>query len=79
MSAAGGRRHKTAGDRNLAVVPVQRRHYAASLANWTGSMIDGSSFSGLLTRVEIGQIHMRPAGKERIRSRGSGSSLSHRV
>src|SRR6516165_2479249 len=60
-------------------IPVQPRHYAASLANWTGSTIEGSSFSGLLTRVEIGHIRIRPAGNGRIRSRGSGSSLSHRV
>jgi hypothetical protein len=53
--------------------------YAASLANWTGSTIEGSSFSGLLTRVEIGQIRIKSAGNGRIRSRGSGSSLSHRV
>jgi hypothetical protein len=34
--------------------------YAASVANSTGSTTDGSSFSGLLTRVEIG--HIRWAG-----------------
>jgi hypothetical protein len=27
-----------------------------------GSTIDGSSFSGLLTRVEIGHIRIGPAG-----------------
>jgi hypothetical protein len=30
--------------------------YTASVAASTGSMIDGSSFSGLLTRAEIGHI-----------------------
>jgi hypothetical protein len=50
-----------------------------SLANSTGSTIDGSSFSGLLTRVEIGHIRIRSAGNGRIRLRGSGSSLNHRV
>jgi hypothetical protein len=32
--------------------------YAASVAS-IGSIIDGSSFSGLLTRVEIGHIRIR--------------------
>ena len=41
-----------------------------------GSTIDGSSFSGLLTRVEIGYIRRGSAGNGRINSRGSGSSLS---
>jgi N-methylhydantoinase B/oxoprolinase/acetone carboxylase alpha subunit len=44
-----------------------------------GSIIDGSSFSGLLTRVEIGHIRIRPSWKGRIRSRASGSSPSHRA
>jgi hypothetical protein len=33
-----------------------------------GSMIEGSSFSGLLTRVEIGHIRMGSAGNGRIKS-----------
>jgi hypothetical protein len=33
----------------------------------------------LLTRVEMGRMRIRSAGNGRIRSRGSGSSLSHRV
>ena len=37
-----------------------------------GSTIDGSSFSGLLTRVEIGHIRIGSAGNGRIKSRGSG-------
>src|SRR5438105_11995477 len=41
-----------------------------------GRLIDGSSFSGLLTRVEIGHIRIRSAGNGRIKSRGSGSSPS---
>jgi len=45
----------------------------------TGSRIDGSSFSGLLTRVEIGHIRIGSAGNGRIKSRGSGSSLSQRA
>jgi hypothetical protein len=53
--------------------------YAASLANSIGSIIEGSSFSGLLTRVDMGHMRIRPAGNGRIRSLGSGSSLSHRV
>jgi hypothetical protein len=40
--------------------------YAASVAAWIGSTIEGSSFSGLLTRVEIAHIRMRSAGKGRI-------------
>ena len=35
----------------------------------TGSMIDGSSLSGLLTRVEIGHIRIGSAGNGRIKSR----------
>jgi|SRR6516162_5739646 len=53
--------------------------YAASVASSIGSMIDGSSFSGLLTRVEIGHIRIKSAGNGRIKSRGSGSSPSQRV
>jgi hypothetical protein len=34
----------------------------------TGSRIDGSSFSGLLTRVDIGHIHISSAGNGRIKS-----------
>src|SRR5262249_21503531 len=45
--------------------------YAAPLANVIGSITEGSSFSGLLTRVEIGQIRIKSAGNGRIRSRGS--------
>ena len=44
--------------------------YAARGANSIGSTIDGSSFSGLLTRVEIGHIRIRLAGNGRISSRG---------
>jgi hypothetical protein len=38
------------------------KHYAAEVANAIGSMIDGSSFSGLLTRVDIGHIRIGSAG-----------------
>jgi len=41
--------------------------------------LKGSSFSGLLTRVEIGHIRIGSAGNGRIRSPASGSSLSQRV
>ena len=41
--------------------------------------MEGSSFSGLLTRVEIGHIRVGSAGNGLIRSLGSGSSLSQRV
>jgi hypothetical protein len=53
--------------------------YAAVVVNSTGSTIDGSSFSGLLTHVDIGHIRISSAGKGRIRSAGSGSSPSHRA
>jgi hypothetical protein len=53
--------------------------YAASVAIRIGSIMEGSSFSGLLTRVEIGHIRIKSAGKGRIRSRGSGSSPSQRT
>ena len=39
---------------------------AASVANSIDSIIEGSSFSGLLTRVEIGHIRIRPAGNGRV-------------
>jgi hypothetical protein len=48
--------------------------YAAEVVDSIGSTIDGSSFSGLLTRVEIGHIRMGSAGNGRIKSEGSGSS-----
>jgi hypothetical protein len=53
--------------------------YAAEVANAIGSTIEGSSFSGLLTLVEIGHIRIGSAGYGRIKSRGSGSSLSQRA
>jgi hypothetical protein len=56
-----------------------RPPYAASVATSIGSTIAASSFSGLLTRVEIGHIRIGAAGNGRIRSRGSGSSLSQRA
>jgi hypothetical protein len=56
----------------------KRGRYAASVVNSTGSRIEGSSFSGLLTRVEIGHIRIRSAGYGRIKSRGSGCSVNHR-
>jgi hypothetical protein len=46
----------------------------AVVANSIGSRIDGSSFSGLLTRVEIGHIRIGSEGYGRIKSLGSGSS-----
>ena len=53
--------------------------YAAEVVNSIGSTIEGSSFSGLLTRVEIGHIRMGSAGNGRIKSPGSGSLLSQRA
>ena len=53
--------------------------YAASVATSIGSTIAASSFSGLLTRVEIGHIRIGAAGNGRIRSRGSASSPSQRA
>jgi hypothetical protein len=44
--------------------------YAAD--NAIGSRIEGSSFSGLLTRVEIGHIRIGSAGNTRSRSAGIG-------
>jgi hypothetical protein len=58
---------------------VPNRFYAAEFADSIGSTIEGSSFSGLLTRVEIGHIRIGSAGNGLIRSPGSGSSLSQRV
>ncbi len=57
----------------------RRSAYAAEVVNSIGSTIEGSSFSGLLTRVEIGHIRMGAAGNGRIKSPGSGSSLSQRA
>jgi hypothetical protein len=36
--------------------------YAASVASSIGSTIEGSSFSGLLTRAEIGHIRIKSDG-----------------
>jgi hypothetical protein len=55
------------------------RSQAASVARSIDSMIEGSSFSGLLTRVDIRHIRIGSAGNDRIRSAGSGSSPSHRA
>jgi hypothetical protein len=51
----------------------------ANVASSIGSMIEGSSFSGLLTRVDIGHIRIRSVGNCRIKPRGSGSSPSQRA
>jgi hypothetical protein len=53
--------------------------HAASVASSLGSTIDGSSFSGLLTRVDIGHMRIRSAGNGLVGSPGSGSSPSPRV
>ena len=53
--------------------------YATEVAKPIGSTIEGSSFSGLLTRVQIGHIRIGSAGNGSTKSRGSGSSLSQRV
>jgi hypothetical protein len=55
-------------------VPSFPWRYAASVVTSIGSTINGSSFSGFFTRVEIGQMRMSSAGNGRIRSRGSASS-----
>src|SRR5262249_26653556 len=51
------------GDSELAVATVR---YGDS--NAIGSKIEGSALSGLFTRVEIGHIGIRSAGKDRISS-----------
>ena len=53
--------------------------YATAVGHSIGSMIDGSSFSSLLTRVEIGQMRIGPEGNGRINTYGSWSSLSQRA
>jgi hypothetical protein len=45
--------------------------YPTETFNVIGSMIEGSSFSGMFTRVEIGHIRIGSDGKGRIKSRGS--------
>ena len=52
-------------------------HHATRVV--TGSRIDGSSFSRLLTRAEIGHMRIGSDGYGRIKSLGSGSSLSQRT
>jgi hypothetical protein len=54
-------------------------NFAYATATAIGAKIDGLSFSGAFTRVEIGHIRIGPAGNGRINSRGSGSSLSQRA
>jgi hypothetical protein len=59
--------------------PQAARHVGQAADNSIGSTIVGSSFSGLLTRVEIGHMRIGSAGNGRIRSPGSGSSPSQRA
>jgi len=54
-------------------------HLTHAADNSIGSTIDGSSFSGLLTRVEIGHIRIGLLGYGRSKSRGSGSPLIQRT
>jgi hypothetical protein len=49
-------------------------HPATVPSSTTASNIDASSFSGLFTRVDIAHILIGSEGKDRSRSRGSGSS-----
>jgi hypothetical protein len=68
--------------RGEVVVPplVEFRIWTSSASDARiGSMIDGSSFAGLLTRVEIGHMRSRSDGNGRSKSRGSDSSLSYRA
>lgn len=51
-------------------MPEIARAYAAETFNVINSMIEGSSFSGLFTRVEIGLIRIGSDGKGRIKSAG---------
>jgi hypothetical protein len=52
-------------------------YYAVAALSSIGSTIEGSSFSGLLTLVEIGHIRIGSAGNGRIKSRGlAGRSAS---
>jgi hypothetical protein len=86
-SFPGGERHRfspVAGRPRFAVRASRQSrsaqfNYAAEVANAIGSTIKGSSFSGLLTLALIGHIRMGSAGNGRIKSRGSGSSLSQRT
>jgi hypothetical protein len=52
-------------------LPLSKLVYAASVDSSIGSTIEESSFWGLLTRVEIGHMRIRPAGKDRIKSPAS--------
>jgi hypothetical protein len=47
---------------------VDEGRHAAELVNLIGTMIEGSSFSGLFTRVEIGHIRIGSDGNGRIKS-----------
>jgi hypothetical protein len=53
---------------------VRRRapRQAASVSSCIGSTIEGSSFFGLLTLVDIGHIRISSVGNGRIGSAGSG-------
>ena len=68
-----GRRRNIAGIGLTCVI----RAYATD--NSIGRRIDGSSFPGLVTRVEIGHIRIGTAGYGRSKSCGWGSSLSQRT
>jgi len=50
--------------------------YAKAVGHSIGSMIVGSSFSGLLTRVEIGQMCIGPEENGRIKIRVLAQSAS---
>jgi hypothetical protein len=54
-------------DAHLAEAVGRPVDYAADVSNSIGSMIEGSSFPGLLTRVEIGHIRIGSAGNGRPR------------
>ena len=72
----GGKRSEYAGGSRNAR-SVEKYHHRPlpipSRRSSTRSRIEGSSFSGLFTLVEIGHIFIGPEGKGTSRSRGSGS------
>jgi hypothetical protein len=71
--AAQRRRRRCGSGMGSRVLTTRNAHelsYAASVAGSTGSTMDGSSFSGLLTRVEIGHMRIGSAGKGRIKHAG---------
>jgi hypothetical protein len=69
--AQSWRSHLNDGNRHLGLPSPSNKIFFCRQGSLTGA-VEGSSFSGLLTHVDMGHIRVGSAGYGRIKSSGSG-------